>query len=135
MIARPVFVYGTLLRGESNHAHYVGDATSTEEATVRGAIVHLPEGYPAYRPEAEGIVHGELVAFAPDRAADAVARLDALEDCDPDAPDASLYHRTRCAATTTAGSVVDAWIYVYAAPIPSDAIAIPSGRWRAADYR
>lgn len=131
----PVFVYGTLKRGESNHAAFLADAASIEPATVRGAIVHLPAGYPGYRLEPEGTVHGELVSFDADRAATALARLDALEDYRADAPHASLYRRERCTATTPAGRAIDAWIYVYAAPLPADAIAVPSGRWRGSAFR
>jgi gamma-glutamylcyclotransferase (GGCT)/AIG2-like uncharacterized protein YtfP len=41
-----VFVYGTLKRGERNHAAYCRGAVSAQPALVIGRLYHLPQGYP-----------------------------------------------------------------------------------------
>lgn len=41
-----VFVYGTLKRGERNHARYCGSAVMIEPASVLGRLFFLRAGYP-----------------------------------------------------------------------------------------
>ena len=57
-----VFVYGTLLRGESN-AHVMHDRPVRRvlDATVRGALLETGEPYPVMVLDGASIVHGELV--------------------------------------------------------------------------
>jgi gamma-glutamylcyclotransferase (GGCT)/AIG2-like uncharacterized protein YtfP len=111
-----LFVYGTLMRGQSNHA-LIQSALRIETASVRGRMVGLPEGYPALI-DGDGIVHGELCFF---------------EDLGPILPEVdeyegSLYRRIQCEATLASGERHLAWCYV-AAEVPSGAWPIPSGRW------
>ncbi|MCE9547431.1 MAG: gamma-glutamylcyclotransferase [Planctomycetia bacterium] len=41
-----LFVYGTLQRGQVNHARYCGGAAAITPARVRGRLYHLTLGYP-----------------------------------------------------------------------------------------
>ena len=111
-----LFVYGTLMRGQSNHA-LVASAARIERATVRGLLFGLPAGYPALI-EGEGIVYGELCFF------DDLAAI--LPDIDE--YEGSLYRRIRCEATTEGGDRHSAWCYV-TDRAPEGAWPIPSGRW------
>jgi gamma-glutamylcyclotransferase (GGCT)/AIG2-like uncharacterized protein YtfP len=110
-----LFVYGTLMRGRSNH-HRIERAVRIEPATVRGLLFGLPEGYPALL-EGEGTVHGELCFF------------DDLESILPevDAYEGSLYARIRCEAAVEEQRY-PAWCYAVR-EIPPGAWPIPSGRW------
>ena len=111
-----LFVYGTLMRGQSNHT-LIESALRIETATVRGLLFGLPEGYPALV-DGEGIVHGELCFFE-----DLGAILP-----DVDEYEGALYYRTRCEVTLPSGERHLAWYYV-ASDVPSGAWPIPSGRW------
>ena len=111
-----LFVYGTLMRGRSNHAR-IRSAISIEPATARGDLYGLAEGYPALI-EGEGIVHGELCRFD-----DLGAILPDLDEYE-----GSLYRRIRCEATTEGGARHSAWCYV-TDRAPEGAWPIPSGRW------
>jgi gamma-glutamylcyclotransferase (GGCT)/AIG2-like uncharacterized protein YtfP len=111
-----LFVYGTLKRGQSNHAR-VRSALRIVPATVRGLLFGLDEGYPALI-EGDGVVHGELCFF--DDLSAILPDLDAYEG--------SQYLRIRCEATLEDGERCQAWCYA-AAALPHRAWPIPSGRW------
>ncbi|NJB66848.1 gamma-glutamylcyclotransferase (GGCT)/AIG2-like uncharacterized protein YtfP [Desulfobaculum xiamenense] len=42
-----LFVYGTLMRGERNHARFCGGGVGFREAAIWGRLFDLPAGYPA----------------------------------------------------------------------------------------
>ena len=92
----PIFVYGTLKRGERNHRSHASGVTRIVRASVRGTLFHLPAGYPGFRADGGREVFGELLHF-PDPA-DALTRFDTLEDYREDDPAGSLYHRVLCDA-------------------------------------
>lgn len=120
-----LFVYGTLMRGESNHGLLRG-AVQFEDARVPGRLFKLPAGYPALV-AGEGTVFGELAFF--DELSPHLPAIDAYEDCDPADPKGSLYRRLRCEATRRTGERIEAWCYVMET-VPKGAVLIPSGRWK-----
>ncbi len=128
--ARAFFVYGTLMRGESNHAvaarHGLADVRT---GSVRGDLFDTGAGYPAMRPTTgPGRVYGELLI--PIDFELALQAMDALEGyAGEDDPD-NLYDRRLIEVTLDDdGSTCLAWIYVYAQDLAPQA-QIVSGRWR-----
>jgi gamma-glutamylcyclotransferase (GGCT)/AIG2-like uncharacterized protein YtfP len=122
--ALPFFFYGTLMRGESNHAalslpdwtRYLGPAS------VRGLLYNLGD-WPCAVPSPEGVIRGELHRLVdPSRISD----LDAFEDYDPLDPAGSEYLRIAVPLVDRGGL---AWIYAYNRPV-SGLPLIASGNWR-----
>lgn len=119
-----LFVYGTLMRGASNHRLLRG-AVRFERAHTCGKLYALREGYPALV-FGEGAVFGEVAYF--DDLVRHLPVLDAYEDFDPGDPEGSLYRRVRCDVNVETGERIAAWCYVMDQP-PEGAVLIPSGRW------
>lgn len=122
-----VFVYGTLLRGESNHglldeAEFLGEATTSDEYV----LVDLGP-YPAIVPADEAHatrITGEV--YAVDDAG--LVELDHLED----AP--RLYQRVEASfGWNDQSGGGRAWIYVH--PAVDGRPTIPSGDWRSRGTR
>jgi gamma-glutamylcyclotransferase (GGCT)/AIG2-like uncharacterized protein YtfP len=137
----PVFVYGTLKRGEVRAACWPREPVKVEEATVRGALFDLgdypalvpgdypalvPGDYPALVPgddpalvpgdypalvQGDDLVGGELWHFAEADLPAVLARLDRIEGYHGHADD--LYRRmvVECQA---GGGTVEAWTYHFA---------------------
>jgi gamma-glutamylcyclotransferase (GGCT)/AIG2-like uncharacterized protein YtfP len=122
-----VFVYGTLLRGESN-AHVMHDRPVRRvlDATVRGALLETGEPYPVMVLDGASTVHGELVEL--DDVEARLGPLDALEGFDGFGRPGRLYHRTLVEATTAEGTR-RAWTYVAGETVGRGA-RIASGSWR-----
>jgi len=123
-----VFVYGTLLCGESN-AHVLHGALvrRVTDAALHGATLHeTPEPYPVMRLGGDGVVHGELVELHDIEAA--LGPLDALEDFTGYGRRDRLYHRTLVRVRTADGERL-AWTYVAGEAIVAGE-RIGSGRWR-----
>ncbi|HEX6596208.1 MAG TPA: gamma-glutamylcyclotransferase family protein [Acidimicrobiales bacterium] len=92
-----VFVYGTLMPGELRWPALERFSVGWERATARGRMWDSGHGYPAVRFDAGGAaIPGVVVTLAPDRLAEAVATLDAIEG------EGSLYRRIEI--VTSAGS-------------------------------
>jgi len=124
------FVYGTLMRGESNHAvaarHGLVDVRT---GSVSGDLFDTGAGYPAMRPaKGLGRVYGELLV--PMDFESALQSMDALEGyAGEDDPD-NLYDRRLIEVTLDDdGGTCLAWTYVYAQDLPPHT-RIVSGRWR-----
>jgi gamma-glutamylcyclotransferase (GGCT)/AIG2-like uncharacterized protein YtfP len=114
-----LFVYGTLMRGESNHDYLAQERTSSiVPATIRGTLYDFGE-YPGLRLEGGGRVHGELVELA--TPAETLAVLDELEE------EGHEFERTLVEVDADGERRV-AWTYVYARETAGAAIA--SGDWR-----
>ena len=116
-----VFVYGTLLSGESRHGHLMEfDPVAQDAARARADLLDLGS-YPGLIPGA-GSVRGELYGFAD---VDAVlASLDQIEGYGAGEP--SLYNRV-VLQVESAGGTQWAWTYAYAR---EGGTPIPSGDWR-----
>ena len=111
-----IFVYGTLLRGESNHrelgpARFVADACTEP----RYELVSLGH-YPALLEHGSDAVRGEIF----DVPEEWLGHLDLFEDVP------TLYERKRITLTNS-----DAIAYVMRRDVASGAPRIPSGDWRA----
>lgn len=75
-----VFVYGTLMPGQSRWSALEPYATTWTPATAAGRLWDTRRGYPAVQFGATGDpVPGFLVLLAPERAARAIAELDRIE--------------------------------------------------------
>ena len=123
-----ILVYGTLLRGEANHARFCADALTVEPASTRGRLYHLPAGFPAMVEDAEGAVYGEAMTFPEIEAA--LAKVDLLEGYRPGRPEHSLYlRRVQPVTLLRSGEAVAAYCYIWRGPLPRGAVLIPSGRW------
>ena len=100
-----VFVYGLLKPGFRLHHEVAGYVLRAEPATVRGRLYDV--GVPAVRFDETGEVDGYVLHLDPSRTAEALNRLDAVED------EGKLYTRVLVGADTPGGRVV-AWAYEYA---------------------
>ncbi|OQA89179.1 MAG: Gamma-L-glutamyl-butirosin B gamma-glutamyl cyclotransferase [bacterium ADurb.Bin236] len=108
---RHIFVYGTLMRGMSNHDRFCRDALNIEPAVTTGRLYHLPYGFPAMFDAPDGQVFGEVMTF-PD-IGKTLERLDRLEGYRPGDIQS---HYVRIAKTVTIlnnGEDVLAWTYIY----------------------
>lgn len=124
-----LFVYGTLRSGRvpASIEPALAGARSLGPAHVAGRLYDLG-AYPGARlggaPGDE--IEGEVLALP-----DLEARLEALDRYEgyrPEAPDASLYLRTRCDARLASGETIRCLVYEFAAELPAER-RIPDGRW------
>jgi len=125
-----LFVYGTLLRGESRH-HYVkrGNPARILPASAPGYLLDLGR-YPAFvaaRGRSARPVRGELVEFSDIEPA--LAGLDRVEGIAGVPEERAEYRREVILVTTDDGNELPAWVYV-ANIVPAGAQRIPSGDWR-----
>lgn len=100
-----LFVYGTLLAGQTSRQLVEAYVKSAAPATARGTIYAFPSGYPGLVVDDRGPVHGELLVLAD--LASAFPLLDAYEGDD--------FVRV-LAEVTTADGPVWAWLYALASP-------------------
>jgi gamma-glutamylcyclotransferase (GGCT)/AIG2-like uncharacterized protein YtfP len=125
----PLFVYGTLRSGGSNHSIFERGVLDVTPATTNGALYHLRAGYPALVLDRADVVYGELLTFRDPAAA--LARSDALEDARPDGR--GQYLRVRVEARTVADlRAVTAWTDIYDAERlrrEPAAVRVASGVW------
>ena len=113
-----IIAYRTLMTGECNH-HYCRNAVSIQPCTIKGTIYDTGWHFPAFRPEGNTTVHGELIEI-PIEDWPAMDRLEGYP---------RMYDRMLVQATLADGSTVEAWVYVMNT-IPSQARIITSGDWK-----
>jgi gamma-glutamylcyclotransferase (GGCT)/AIG2-like uncharacterized protein YtfP len=104
----PIFVYGTLRRGESAEDVIAPDVTRRAPARAKGRLLSINAPYPAavFLPDATEHVDGELTWLAPASYEAALDRIDAYENVP--------FLFRRIAITVEAeGAVVKAWAYTY----------------------
>jgi gamma-glutamylcyclotransferase (GGCT)/AIG2-like uncharacterized protein YtfP len=120
-----LFLYGTLMRGESAHARFALStrASFVGEACVPGRLIELG-GYPGLV-EGDGMVEGEIHRLLDPTL---LVELDHYEECDPDAGADAGYVRERM---TVPGSGLRAWVYRYRGPLACGRM-LPQSRWRGA---
>ena len=110
-----VFVYGTLRRGGSNYCRMAG-AEFVASATVRGRLYRI-DWYPGLVMDLTGDkIHGEVFAVE----TETIPRLDEFVGED--------YHRIQVAVETTAGEIVQAWVWEWRLPT-EESQRIPGGDW------
>lgn len=105
----PLFVFGTLRRGERNHHYLDGHYVRRTPAVLRGfarrhelMIVEAPGG----------VVDGELYDLAPAEYDATLAHCDELEGIPPGAVVGPEYRR-KCVTVETDAGAVEAWAYVH----------------------
>jgi len=125
-----LFVYGTLRPGwaPAALAKALAGARSLGPARVAGRLYDLGP-HPGARLDGEpgDEIAGEVLALPELEAR--LADLDRYEGYRPEAPEASLYLRTRCDARLASGETIRCFVYVIAAEPPA-ARRIADGRWR-----
>jgi len=128
-----LFVYGTLMRGQANHARFCAGALTIESAVTTGRLYDLPMGFPAMIEADDGQVFGEAMTFP---AIEAVLKqTDLLEGCGALRPDTSMYRRVAVPVVTVSSRRrVTAWTYVWNRALPQGATLLPAGRWRARSH-
>lgn len=110
----PVFVYGTLRRGEKNYPRYLGGRTVAElSGTVAGELFFVSDGGYPYLAPGEGRVHGEVMVLDPRHYAATLRALDELEEYDPRDEASSVYLRRRARVLLADGSDRLAWVYYW----------------------
>jgi len=132
------FFYGTL---QAEHLSEVAKRLLPKfkrvgAASVPGRIFAIKAPhvtYPALIQAREGgpRVVGICYAMAESFTAEDMNALDAFEEYYPAAPKDSEYLRKPCLVTFENGETLDAWVYVYNFPVPSEAEPIPSGDFKA----
>ena len=111
---RKVFVYGTLMKGETNH-DFLQNATFLDKTVIEGYDMYKVGWYPAII-DGEGLAIGEVYSVP----VEDMASIDSLEG------EGSLYEK-RCVRITVNGVPDFAFVYVYLGDC-SDLVKIPS--WR-----
>ena len=111
---RKVFVYGTLMKGETNH-DFLQNATFLDKTVIEGYDMYNVGWYPAII-DGEGLAIGEVYSVP----VEDMASIDSLEG------EGSLYEK-RCVRITVNGVPDFAFVYVYLDDC-SELVKIPS--WR-----
>lgn len=111
-----VFFYGTLMAGfdRRRRAGIDSKLTYRGRGSIRASLFDLGI-YPAAVPAPEGFVWGEVYELSDHEAV--IAALDDIEGYRQDDPDKSLYSRAIADVTMPDGSVEQAWVYFYNAPL------------------
>lgn len=108
----PIFVFGTLRRGESNHHFLDGKYVRWLPATLPGFRRSVAaHGYPAAIPSTGDVVDGELFFIDSVQYLETIAACDALEDLPPGELVGEFYQRARVNVETSEGRQA-AWAYI-----------------------
>ena len=124
----PLFVYGTLRRGQENYWLMRGNTVSEVSATIEQMALYSLRAYPMMV-EGEGTVCGELITFHPRVYSRLLADLDQLEGYYPDRD--SRFRRVERCIRTASGSELLAWVYLGNPRVLADEphVAIQHGDW------
>ncbi len=111
-----VFFYGTLMAGfdRRRRADIDPKLTYMGRGSIEAALFDLGI-YPAAVPAPEGLVWGEVYAMTEPEPV--LAALDDIEGYCPGDPDRSLYARAQTPVRMPDGSLEQAWVYFYNAPL------------------
>jgi len=121
----PIFVYGTLKRGEQRERCWPYSPLKVEAATTRGRLYRLDE-YPAMI-AGDDLILGELWTIRAEHLAETLRVLDAIECFGMD--DVDLYTRVIVECQGPTGNRQRAFTYYYAAPaeLPAQRRIFPDG--------
>lgn len=107
----PLFAFGTLRRGESNHATIAGAFDRCLPATLHDfRRIMAAHGFPAIIRCPLAQVHGELFFMRPELYDETLRRCDLLEDLPPGQLIGRYYRRMQLPVETPEG-VFSAWAY------------------------
>lgn len=131
-----LFVYGSLRTGFFNYEKYLkGNVISTEEATIKGDLYHMPyKGYPAIA-KGNGIIQGEVITVKnPDVV---IKAIDEMEGFKGEGNPTNEYHKINVEVTLKENNEkIECPIYFYNKDIDEkfndEAIFIENGDWK--DY-
>jgi gamma-glutamylcyclotransferase (GGCT)/AIG2-like uncharacterized protein YtfP len=108
----PLFVFGTLRRGESNHQCLAGRYDRWLPATLRNfKQTTAAHGFPQVAPSPGDQVTGELFFIRPADFAETMRRCDVLEDIPPGQLVGTYYQRAQVVVQTAEGDFA-AWAYI-----------------------
>lgn len=108
----PLFVFGTLRRGEANHHYLAGNYERWLAATLADfRRTTTDHGFPGIVPSPGDQVAGELFFIRPEHFAETLKRCDILEDIIPGQLIGPYYQRAQVVVETAQGNVT-AWAYV-----------------------
>lgn len=103
-MVKPVFVYGTLRVGQSNHHIIESQLVRAVPAVIRGDLYHLPQqGYPAVILDGAGFVYGEIMDFYDFE--QALSDMDRLEGYEGPNHSLNLYDRVTISAAAVGPGV------------------------------
>jgi gamma-glutamylcyclotransferase (GGCT)/AIG2-like uncharacterized protein YtfP len=122
MNAEPVFVYGTLRRGGSNHFRMDG-AEFVGGGVIAGTIFKI-DWYPALVLGGERSVKGELYRVS----AGQLRALDVFEGIVPGEGESREYRRVKVEVTLDSGETESAWVWEWIGDLTS-AVALDTGDW------
>ena len=105
-----VFVYGTLLKGNSNHDVYLKDALFLGKARAENFALYSFGAYPGAVPEKGEAVLGEVYEIDEST----LEKLDVLEE------EVELYLRQKTRVVFENGTAREAYIYVYNDMVSAD---------------
>lgn len=117
-----LFVYGTLMPGRLRWPLVADAVGARRPGAIAGTLYDTGHGYPALVLAGGGRVEGWLLGFAPEGAADLMARLDVVEG--PDYRQAPVTTEDGTAAVT----------YEWVGP-PAPTFVALAGRWENEDER
>lgn len=132
-IQLPIFVYGTLRRGQENYGLLRGRTLAETAAVLYGVELVSLGWYPAAleSDSPSAAVHGEVVIIHPHFYSTVLETLDRLEGYHPGFDALSFYRRVQRSVHTATGRDVQAWLYLGRADFlhqrPHE--SIPAGDW------
>lgn len=127
----PIFVYGTLRRGQANYFLLRGYTLKEIPASVTGMALYSLHKFPMIvEAEPESIVYGDLIVIHPGVYSRILADLDRLEGYDP-ATDSGLYRRIKRRIMLNPSAEAWAWLYLGNLETHSHLLPelIPDGDW------
>ncbi|QTN31005.1 gamma-glutamylcyclotransferase [Akkermansiaceae bacterium] len=124
MNVNPVFVYGTLKKGGSNHFR-MGRTSFVGAGRIFGKMYRI-DWYPALVCGGDSLVRGELYLVSD---AD-LAALDRFEGITPETDEPREYRRVKTMVTLDSGETGEAWVWEWAGGIGA-AIPLDGEDWLA----
>lgn len=108
----PLFVYGTLRKGEANHHYLAGKFTKALPGTLHGFLrMTAAHGFQAILRSPGDAVIGELYFLRPELYAATLQNCDILEDVRPGDLKGDCYYRGEVQVETDEGAFT-AWAYI-----------------------
>jgi gamma-glutamylcyclotransferase (GGCT)/AIG2-like uncharacterized protein YtfP len=108
MNASPIFVYGTLRKGGSNHFRMEG-SEFVGVGRISGQM-HRIDWYPVLVCGGDSFVKGELYLVSDEN----LVALDVFEGITPDADQPREYRRVKATVSLESGESMDAWVWEWA---------------------